>query len=200
MPENRILRRDWERLRKADDANSTALTVLRAREFLSHYPDFGPAWLVLGQALRCLARYEEAQSALTRCLDLCPEEKRRLPLYEFGHLGKQCGDYEEAARWYRASIEADPNDASGYIFLGGILAKQGKLHEAEQIHRTGTQCREGCIDEAFLNLGLVLRAQERFEEAAECFCKAVELDPNYRDAKQALRDTERCIRVLEGMG
>ena len=45
-----------------------------------------------------------------------------------------------------------------------------------------------------MNLGLVLLAQERFEEAAECFREAIHLDPGYRAAKKALRDVEQCLR------
>jgi hypothetical protein len=34
------------------------------------------------------------------------------------------------------------------------------LAEAEQIHRRGTACKTGCIDEAHYSLGLVFRALE----------------------------------------
>jgi tetratricopeptide (TPR) repeat protein len=43
---------------------------------------------------------------------------------------------------------------------------------------------------------LVLRAQERYEEAAECFERALELDPKYAAAKKALRDVRRALRFL----
>jgi hypothetical protein len=46
-----------------------------------------------------------------------------------------------------------------------------------------------------LNLGFVLRAQERFEEAADCFREVIRRDPGYRAAKKALRDVERCLRA-----
>jgi tetratricopeptide (TPR) repeat protein len=122
----------------------------------------------------------------------------RIPFGKMGHLFLQSGDYDQAAEWYRKMIDVDPNDATGYIYLGAVLAQQGRLREAEETHRKATECSEGCIDEAFLNLGLVLRAQERFQEAAECFRKAIDLDPKYREAKMALRDTEQCLKLLSG--
>jgi Flp pilus assembly protein TadD len=91
-------------------------------------------------------------------------------------------------------VQADPDEATYHIFLGALLAKQGRLDEAEESHRRAIACAEGCIDEAFLNLGFVLRAQERFPEAADCFRHAIHLDPAYRAARQALKDVERCIK------
>ena len=66
-----------------------------------------------------------------------------------------------AQRWYHQSIESSPHSAHGHIYLGAMLARCGRLNEAEAADRRGTLCKTGAVDEAFLNLGLVLRAQER---------------------------------------
>jgi tetratricopeptide (TPR) repeat protein len=47
-----------------------------------------------------------------------------------------------------------------------------------------------------LNLGLVLRAQERYEEALACFEKALQLTPDYQDAMTAKADVEKAITYL----
>jgi len=112
-----------------------------------------------------------------------------------GHLFQEAGDYDQAARWYQKAIIADPTDAKYYIYLGGVRAKQGRFYDAEEAHRAAIACTEGCIDEAYLNLGFVLRALERFEEAADCFREAIRLDPEYRLARRALRDVERCLKL-----
>ena len=52
------------------------------------------------------------------------------------------------------------------------------------------KCKTGCIDEAFSNLGLCLRALERHAEARTCFKRAIALDPHYRAAKVALADVD----------
>ena len=54
-------------------------------------------------------------------------------------------------------------------------------------------CKEGCIYEAHHNLGLVLRGQGRLDEACKCFEKAIELDPEYDAAKEALTDVLAAI-------
>ena len=76
-----------------------------------------------------------------------------------------------------------------------MLALKGRLREAERAHRAATRCPEGCIDEAYLNLGLVLRAQERFEEASRCLREAIRLDPKYRVAREELRDVEGMLEL-----
>ena len=197
MAGNEVLQARWNRLRAAHKADLPALTAARAHDFLKEFPEGGPAWKILGSALTDLARYPEAELAIKKALSLCPPEKLWIPLAEMGHLHKARGDYNSAAAWYRQAIEAVPREASGHIYLGGVLAKSGRLTEAEAAHRAATKCIEGCRDEAFLNLGLVLRAQERYEEAAECFERALELDPKYAAAKRGLRDVRRAMQFLK---
>ena len=187
----------FERLVRLYDHDLPALTVRVARRYVRDFPDVGRGWLILGLQLVALARYEEAEQAFAKAIDLYPSHKQAIPLGQMGHLFREAGDYDQAAVWYRKAIEASPSDATGHIFLGGVLAKQGRFAEAEEAHRAAVACAEGCIDEAYLNLGFVLRARERFGEAAECFRKAIRLDPGYRAAKRALRDVKRCI-ALEG--
>jgi tetratricopeptide (TPR) repeat protein len=168
---------------------------LLARRHLALFPDDGPAWLILGSELVVVARYEEAEEALHKAIEFCPREKLWIPFSDMGHLFKAAGEFDQAAAWYRKAIDAAPDDATGYIFFGCVLAKQGRLVEAEEAHRAAIRCREGCLDEAYLNLGFVLRARERFREAAECFREAIARDPKYRAAHRALRDVERCLAL-----
>jgi tetratricopeptide (TPR) repeat protein len=197
MNEERLRAARFKRLRAAWNAGLNALVVKRARQYLARYSGHGPVWHMLGVALTDLARYSEAEQALWNALRLCPHHLRSIPLCSMGHFHDGRGELARAARWYERAIDARPNHASGYIYLGGVLARQGRLREAERIHRRATEiCDEGCIDEAFLNLALVLRAQERFDEAAACLREAIRIDPEYADAKVVLRDVERCQRYV----
>jgi len=198
MPGDRLRRTLFKRVSQADDAGLPALTVVRARAFLDVFPTYGPAWHRLGQALGTLARYEEARQAFLKAIEFCPTERLCLPYAAMGSLFQASGDYDRAAEWYRRAIDAAPDDCIGHVHLGGLLARQGRLVEAEEVHRAGTRCTDGCVDEAFLNLGLILRAQGRFGEAVECFEEALRRDPGYRDAKTALRDVRGCMRDGEG--
>jgi tetratricopeptide (TPR) repeat protein len=139
------------------------------------------------------ANYDEAEQALQMALCHCSEAKRHLASGLMGFLYKNRGDYDQAAKWFRAVIDAKPDDADGYIWLGSVLARKGELIEAEQVHRKATTCKDGRIDEAYLNLGLVLRGQGKLEEARQYFEKAIAIDPHYKAAKHALADVNAAI-------
>lgn len=182
------------RLKRLHRSPYAALTIRYGRRYLHDFPQDGAGWMMVGIALVEVARYEEAEQAIGKAIELCPPEKRQYPLSQMGHLFREAGDFEQAAEWHRRAIAAAPNNADFRISLGGLLAKQGRFIEAEEVHRTAIVCSEGCIDEAYLNLGYVLRARERFAEASDCFREALRLDPDYRAARRALLDVENCIR------
>jgi Flp pilus assembly protein TadD len=200
MSDNRSREILYEQLKKASDANLSALTILHARRYLADYPDEWPAWNWLGHALTELARYDEAEQALTWVLQLFPEDKRFIPMINLGRLHAARSDFERAAEWFNEAIEAEPKNASGYIMMGVILTRQGRLREAEEVLQKATEnCYEGSLYEAFLDLGLVLRAQERFEEAAESIREAIHLNGECTPAREALLDVEQCLEV-QGQG
>ena len=185
----------WRAVKRFDRQDMVCCTQTLAKRYLANCPDRGPAWLCYGIALYAVARYTEALIALRRAARLCPPTKLHIVQNHFGHLYQQRGSFRRAEAWFRSAITSCPSDATSYIYLGGLLALEGHLSEAEAIHRQATLCADGCIDEAFFNLGLVLRAQERYPEARSCFQRALEIDPKYKPAKKALSDVERVIEL-----
>lgn len=124
-----------------------------------------------------------------------PQDKRQLVYWRFGHVHRERGSHFVAERCYRRAVDAAPADATYHIFLGALLAHAGRSEEAEAVHRRATGCKVGCIDEAFLNLGLVLRPRERYAEARECFQRALALDPKYKEARRKLEDVESVLQI-----
>jgi tetratricopeptide (TPR) repeat protein len=180
-------------LTDAFDADHPAATILLARKLLEAEPEDAMAWTRLGKMLGDLANYGEAERALETALKFSTKSNRYIVYSYLGHACRWRGDYEGAAKWYRMVSDLKPDDTCGYVFLGAALARQGKLAEAEEVQRSATRCKEGCIDEAYHNLGLVLRGQGRLDEACKCFEKAIELDPKFDDAKEALADVRAAI-------
>lgn len=171
----------WEtsgRLRNAHPAYNAAIL----RDAVRDEPEAAVFWLLLGHELTSLRRIDEAEKALKRCLALTPPAQQRDVFSAFGHLADVAGNLALAEQWYRRAIEADPDDASGHIYLGALYAGMCRLKDAENAHAKATKCSKGCVDEAYYNLGLVLRAQGRLGESKKCFDKAIELDPDYEDA------------------
>src|SRR5262245_34834390 len=186
--------KQFKRILQALEKSQPALAVARARLFLTECPEHGPGWLLLGEALGRLARYAEAEEALTTAQRFMPPERLDIAYAQLGDLYGERGDLDKAATWYRQAIEVAPQSACAYLQLGNILAKQGRLQEAEEVYRQATECEKGCLGEAYLHLGLMLRAQERYEEAVECFEQALEREPSYREAHDALRDVRKAMK------
>lgn len=116
-------------------------------------------------------------------------------LGRIGQLFAAQHDARAAVRWFRRAVASNPSEAAWHVFLGGTLARLGRLQAAAECHRRATRCRTGCIDEAWQNLGLIRRAQGCYQDAARCFRKAIALDPRYREAKVALRDVEYALTI-----
>lgn len=85
---------------------------------------------------------------LLKALEHSPDNRRNVAMSNLGHVFHLQGDHEKAIAWYRKAINANPQEASGYIDLGSTQARAGDLQEAEKSHRLATQCSNGCIDEA----------------------------------------------------
>ena len=186
-------KRRLKEIEQADKRGLSSCSIELASRLIRDFPDRGRAWFEFALATYPLARYVDAISALRRGLRLCPRSKRYIVHAQFGHLYRQKGEFRRAEAWYRKALAGNPHEASWHIFLGALLAVSGRLKEAEAAHREATRCREGCIDEAYLNLGMVLRARGRYEEARSCFRKALKITPTYKEARLHLRDMEQVL-------
>ncbi len=174
-----------------------AFQLILSRELTSNRRDDLPGLLYYANTLVALGRYKEARDVLTEAKQHLRKDKMYSFFQQMGDMCKEMGNLESSVQWLVKAIELRPDDADGYIGAGAILARQGRLEEAEQYHRKATICAQGCIDEAFLNLGFVLRAQERFAEAQKCFEKALELDDGYDEARIGLNDVRAVFAYLE---
>ena len=184
----------FSQLDNAFAQDKSALTVVLGRKYTSLFPENGVAWMMYGTALIETAQYADARKAIMKSIRLCPKDKLKIPLAQLGHLYDRKGNLDAAANWFRKTIDASPKDATGYIYLGSVLARQGKLTEAVRCHRRATGCKHHCVDEAYLNLGLVLRAQGKFRQAQTALKNAIKLSSDYTEAKDALEDVKRALR------
>ncbi len=193
MPQSERLAESLE----AGDDGLTALALILTRDLIRDYDDYGPAYAHYGMYLVELARYEEAKDAIEKAIQLCPDDKLDIPHYQMGYIYEFRGDFQEAAEWFKKAIALRPHDAEVHGILGFLLAKQGKLKEAEQCYLTALECPEGDLDEVYLNYGFVLRAQERFDEALVYFQAAFELDPDCEEAELGVKDMKLVNAYLE---
>jgi tetratricopeptide (TPR) repeat protein len=184
-------------VKEAYVADELATVVALGEILLRSNPDDGPTLMRVGDSLSAMGQYERAGQYLERALQLAPDAYRHQVLWRLGKLCEHRGDFLTAARYYEEAHQCQPGDGTSLIFLGAALASLGRLDEAETAHRQATLCSDGCIDEAYYNLGLIYRSKGRLEDARDCFELAIEIDPDYQKAKNALADVMKAQRIIQ---
>ncbi len=176
----------------AVDAGYYATTVKLAEQFLETNPNSQRAWLDLGQALAQLGRYEQAETAFQKVIDLDDGVPAEV-LGEIGNLYRSKGDFESAMGWYKKQIAASPDDSIGHLYLGNIRMRQGEFDEAVSIFESALECKQLCLEEIHYSIGLAYRGKGDFNLAKEHFEKALTYDSQFADAKVALKDVKPLI-------
>jgi len=97
------------------------------------------------------------------------------------------GRLDEAIEECHHAIKVDPDFGNPYNDIGAYLIEQGKFDEAIPWFEQAMQARR-YESPAFphLNLGRVYERKGRWDEALDCYKKALTLNPNYALAKKAL--------------
>lgn len=155
--------------------------------YLVHRPQHAYAWFVYGDALRVIGLAQEAERALLQAHELAPD--RWQCVVRLAMLKQHGGEHASAEAYFRQLCE-DPEAAHrGYIWImrGANLTHLGQLAEAMNCHRRAlTASENGSRDEAFLNIGLILRAKGQYSEARDALREAIAITPDYQEAQSAL--------------
>lgn len=192
-------------IRKADNKAWWGTVAERARAHLQLYPEEIGVRVHLARALTRLSRFEEANSALDEAFAKASEREiaawNKVVFTQRGHLEQRRGDYPQAEHWFARAIEVAPQQTYNHVFLGVLVFQLGEIKRAEEIYRNAIKvCRPedgDALDEIYANLGGVLVAQERYEEAVECFERTLQIDPNYEFAKIRLKDARKLLKMRQ---
>lgn len=183
-----------------DDREAVAIELLAP--YLHHNPDDSYAWYMYGDALRVVGRRIESEQALLRALELVPESKRAYVLCRLARLYDDMGRHTEAERYF-LEVTSDPEWKDlGWLWImrGTNLACLGEFRLAEKCHRKATELKEVDVDEAWLNIGLVLRAQAKYADAANALRKCLELDPSCAIAEKSLKSMSGIETAIADVG
>jgi len=165
-----------------------------AAQYTKKYPDNVWGWVALADVLVHLANYKAAHRALSRAEKLATANIRRHICTQWGHLYRESFDLNRAERWYRRAVKYKTT-THGLIFLGAVLARQGRFPEAKRCHRLAVRLATSPPDEAYYNLGLILRAERRYANALECFEQEIKINPKYKLAREARKDVLSASRL-----
>ena len=124
---------------------------------------------------------------------LCPPKALPVAYSRMGHLFQAKGDFKKASFWYRKAVRQKPHDATYHIFLADGVFRRGLLKHAEAHFRRALKCSEGCLDEAYFNLGGILLGARKYSEAIKCYEEALKIDPKYKIAKVRLDDAKLAL-------
>jgi tetratricopeptide (TPR) repeat protein len=96
--------------------------------------------------------------------------------------------YDEAIAECYSAIEIDPDFGNPYNDVGVYLMEQGHYHDAiAWLLKATTAPRYEAPHFPWMNLGRVYEKIGPWREALRCYRRAIEIEPKYVVAKQALR-------------
>ena len=155
------------------------------------------AWFLFGDALRVIGLSDEAERALLKAVELSPGPDWVLQM-TLAHLYKDNGNHVEAEKWFELAAEDDAaaEQAWFWVLRGSNLASHGQFKQAEKCFRQAVALQDDNRDEAYLNLGYVLRSQGRYFEARRQFQQALELNPDYALADRALQSIDGIEKAI----
>lgn len=135
--------------------------------------------------------HEEALGVYHSILDRQP--RFWLSSYNLGYSYYKLGNFEEAERYLRWSINLNPTeDADQHIYLGLVQMKTNRLEEATASIRQAIELRPFGIGYYFA-LGTVLKKQGDLTGALAEFKKEVERNPQQTAAQQEIAEIEASL-------
>lgn len=159
-----------------------ALTPLR--RYIALVPDARLQRFLLATSLMALDRHAEAETVWRDLLRLTPEDGRVHA--NLGVVLKSLRRYEEAITAYRRALVLMPDEAAVMNNMGLSLSQLGDRDEAACLWLRRAIRMKPDFADAWLNLGLVLRNQNRIGQAMGYCREALAADPDHAEANTLL--------------
>jgi Tfp pilus assembly protein PilF len=145
------------------------------------------------------AHQMQMQGELELAIDLYKKSIELHPTAEaytfLGWTYKFQGKLDEAIAECKKAIALDPSFGNPYNDIGAYLIEQGKWDEAVPwLEKAIMSKRYEAYHYPWYNLGRVCLANELYNKARLCFEKALEMEPRYTPAKEALDKVRRMLQ------
>lgn len=179
-----------------DDCPAAAVECLFAAAAAAQNKQL-PSWcdLILADNLRAMGRLDEAKKVLREIQEF-PDNKAWLVNVHRGQVEQDAGDFQAAAHRFETSVEQNPNSTIPYVHLASAYSAMQQHEKAAELLTAGLNA-EGDHDEVYLNLGYRYRALGKYRLAREAFRNALEITPDYAEAKAALRDVDSALKFSD---
>lgn len=155
------------------------------------------AYLELGRSFNRQRQWEQAIAVLERSMAISQADPVR-PRLILGFAQEQLGRTGEAVETYLEAWRRQSSNAEPLVRAGRALARAGDLARAEQLLRRAADVAERSGSEshmayAYLNLGQVFAAQQRWDAARRAFERVLEIDPSNESARSLLEQLDARI-------
>src|SRR5277367_1995572 len=151
------------------------------------------AWKLLQQAYQAQMHgdYDRAVELYTKSLQTFPTAEAHTFLGWTYHFQ---GRVDEAIAECKRAIEVDPEFGNPYNDIGAYLIELGRFDEAiPWLERAIEARRYEPRHFPFYNLGRAFLGKEMYARAMKCFQQALEIEPRYSLARQALASLRRMV-------
>ncbi|MFH0981335.1 MAG: tetratricopeptide repeat protein [Planctomycetota bacterium] len=155
--------------------------IAQYRKAVVATPDYVPAYNRLGVLLGRLGRHPEAEQALRKAVELRPDWALLRNNLGFEYMLQE--RWPDAEAELRNALRLKPDFPRAHNNLAMVLFRVGRLEESLREFQQAVPEAD-----AYYNLGLMFRAQHRYEEAASTFEHALALAPQFQAAKVQLAD------------
>ncbi|HYN20594.1 MAG TPA: tetratricopeptide repeat protein [Thermoanaerobaculia bacterium] len=141
-------------------------------------------WLDLGQAQLQQRRFAEADRTFTALLARHPDDSLALEWLALARSGQ--GKLDEAIDLTRRALAGGSQRAEALYNLARLLTTKGNQAEAEAYLGAAVTARPNLFA-GWYHLGEIRAAQGRLREAAEYYRRALEINPGFTRAAEALQ-------------
>ncbi|HUT28904.1 MAG TPA: tetratricopeptide repeat protein [Sedimentisphaerales bacterium] len=179
-PENSELHKDLGMALSLQGQSDQAIS--HYRKALELDPANAKAHSYLGLALAARGSLEEAVRHYREAIRLEPNDAD--VHYSLGVALQLQAKPAEAVEQYNEALRINPDLFNAHSNLGVIYAAQGKLDQA--IGHFTEAVRIKPAPGIYCNLGIALQSQGKINKATQAFKKALAIDPNHKQARQAL--------------
>ena len=146
-------------------------------------PDSYKANLAMGIVQTKLGNDDKAKDFYFKSLRANPNNAQA-----YNNLGfwyDRQGDLEQAKDYFLKAIELKPNSSQAHNNLGMIYGKMGDDQKAFEELKISINLNPRSA-RAYTNLGLIYYRLKELDQAEDCWRKALEIDPNFPEAKRAV--------------
>jgi tetratricopeptide (TPR) repeat protein len=110
-------------------------------------------------------------------------------LFKLGFMFQKLGKRDEALRYYKEALELDRDNEYIYNAMASLYREHGEFTSA-QIQLKASLERNSNNAKTYYNYGNLLVDMKNYEEAKEMYKKAIELDSEFKEAKEELQKLE----------